>query len=352
MVSCTMVPCRAVGTSLSTQDAQKYIRLYFPRTSEQVRSFGFIILTAVEYDLLSPKQDRWMYDAIREGTGGVNDGSVFSIVGTIISAWANSLTSKAFPNNADAVADKGGGRSGLLSFRVTINRDFRDPVLTLFLSYGVENAPCQGCSNMVIPREGAGTLAWQHGNFPTRRPYIAVWDYEKGRTYTCGSFIPGGWFNYPDNPYSAEILINMIFYSTKRKLIQDVEVFHVARSSVMQFSMRMAILVSLKDFIDNFGANTQVIEDQIGELDTLYQKGVQHYTNLEFLECEQYMDSVLRQFSEAEKIAMKLKDSALFWVHLIEWLVVSSALSISGFILWTLMVRRKLYRVARTTRLT
>jgi len=350
-LSITVVPCRAVGTSLSVEDTEKFIRLYFPRTYEAMRTFDFILLTATEYDLLSPKQDQWMFDSIREGAGGMNDNSVFSIVGTIMTSWANSLTSKAFPNDAAAVAARGGWRGLLLSFSVTINKDFSDPVLTVFVPYGVEKAPCWGVSSAVVPREGAGTLAWQHGNFPSRQPYLAVWDYEKGRTFTCGSLVVGGWFNYPDNPYCPEILMNMIFYSTKRRLIDDVEVFHTARSSIIQFSMRRGILVSLRDFIDAFGAETQAIDDEISELDRLYQDGVQAYVNLEFSECQEQMTAVLARFSEAEKMAMKMKDLALLWVYVVEWLVISSALSISGFGLWTLMVRRRLYRPTMPTRL-
>lgn len=350
-VNVVVVPCRAVGTSVSAEDTQKFIRLYFPRTYEAMRSYDFIILTATEYDLLSPKQDQWMYDSIREGTGGINDNSVFSVVGTIMTAWANSLTSKAFPNDAAAVAERGGWRGMLLAFSVTVDRDFPDPVLTLFLPYGVERAPCWGVSSVVVPREGSGTLAWQHGNFPSRQPYLTVWDYEKGRTFTCGSLIPGGWFNYPDNPYCPEILVNMIFYSTKRRLIQDVDVFHTARYSIIQFSMRRGILVSLKDFIDAFGADTQGIDDEISELDALYQEGVQQYIDLDFSKCQEYMAVVLDRFDEAEKMAMEVKDQALLWVYLVEWLVVSSVLSISGFTLWTLMVRRRLYRPTTPTRL-
>lgn len=350
-VSIVVVPCRAVGTDVNVKDTQKYIRLYFPRTYEAMRDYEFIILTATEYDLLSPTQDRWMYDSICEGTGGINDNSVFSVVGTIMSAWANSLTSQAFPNDAAAVAERAGWRGMSLAFGVTINRDFRDPVLTLFLPFGVERAPCWGVSSVVVPREGSGTLAWQHGNFPSSQPYLAVWDYEKGRTFTCGSLIPGGWFNFPDNPYCPEILINMIFYSTKRKLIDDVQVFHTARSSIIQFSLRMGILLSLKDFIDAFGADTEAIEDETSELDAMYQEGVQQYIDLDFLKCQEHMSGVLARFSEAEKMAMKIKDLALFWVYVVEWLVVSSVLCISGFALWTLMVRRRLYRPTTPTRL-
>jgi hypothetical protein len=45
-----------------------------------------------------------------------------------------------------------------------------------------------------------------------------------------------------------------------------------------------------------------------------------------------------------------VKNRALLWVYMIDWLVTSAALFISGYVLWTLMVRRRLYREAKGTR--
>jgi hypothetical protein len=55
--------------------------------------------------------------------------------------------------------------------------------------------------------------------------------------------------------------------------------------------------------------------------------------------------------SESEEIARKAKDAALFWVYVIEWLVTAATPFISGFVLWTLMLRRRLYREVTATRL-
>ncbi len=41
---------------------------------------------------------------------------------------------------------------------------------------------------------------------------------------------------------------------------------------------------------------------------------------------------------------MKLKDSSLFWICVLEWLVTTGILMLSGFVVWSLMVRRALYR--------
>jgi len=356
LVDYVTVPSRATDV-VTVQDAIKFIRLYFPRTYDEMRSYTIILLAAPEYDLFSPKQDQWMYDAIREGAGGINDGSVFSIMPVIHTAWANSQTSKAFPNDAPAVAGKGGGESRTMFFSVIINRNFPDPVLTPFATFGVEDFACNAVSRLVIPREGSGILAWQVGNFPSlgQVPFLIVWDYAKGRTMTTGDFLGNGWYSYPSGPtsnqYSPEILMNMILYCTKGKLIEDVEVFHRLKSYFTEFRSRMSLLLSLKDFIDKFGANTEGIEKEAVKLEEIYVQGVNHYMNQDFSECESTMNAALKAFSQAEDVAKKAKDAALFWVYIIEWLVASSTLFVSSFILWTLMVRRRLYRAVQATRL-
>jgi dolichyl-phosphate-mannose--protein O-mannosyl transferase len=49
--------------------------------------------------------------------------------------------------------------------------------------------------------------------------------------------------------------------------------------------------------------------------------------------------------------AVKLKDEALFWVYISEWLVVTAAAMVAGVVVWSLMVRRRMYRAVGTTRM-
>jgi hypothetical protein len=53
---------------------------------------------------------------------------------------------------------------------------------------------------------------------------------------------------------------------------------------------------------------------------------------------------------EIEGRAVDLKDRALLWVYLIEWLAVTGTCLAAGFVLWTLMVRRRLYKEIAVTK--
>jgi hypothetical protein len=334
----------------------KFIRLYFPRTYPEMKGYDVLMLTQPEYNLFTSRQDKWMHDAIEEGMGGINDGSVFSIQSTIHVAWANSLAQRAFPNNARAVSQRGGGEAGRLSFRIVVNRNHPIPILTPFIPLRVEEVACTSASRLVIPREGSGILAYQVGNFPAlgEVPYLVEWDYAKGRSMTSGDFMGNGWFGAPRSPdsnqYSPDILINMMLHLTHRSLIEDVVVFHRIKAHFTEFRSRMVVLISLRDFIDAFGANTREIEGQILALEEMCEGAVQDYMDQDYDECEKGILAALSRFSETERLAVAEKNRALAWVYAVEWLATTSALTLSCLALWSLKVKRRLYREGGETR--
>ncbi len=199
-------------------------------------------------------------------------------------------------------------------------------------------------------------MAWMFGNFPSRTDYLTNWEYEKGRTITSADFLGNGWLGYPGhrdttNQYSVEIIMNMVFWLTRRPLIDDIEVFHRLKASFNEFRSRLGILTALMDFIDKFGANTQRIQDEINKLMAAYSDAEKSYLDNNFVESETRIRAALTLFPQAEDIARKEKEAALLWVYVIEWLVASSTTFFSAFVLWTLMVKRKLYREVQVTRL-
>jgi hypothetical protein len=335
-------------------DLKKIIRLYFPRNYEKMKTYGLILLLSTEYNLVTTKQDKWIYDVVREGAGGLNDGSAFSVVAQINGAWAASLAARAFPNDVDTVLAT--GMEGGLFFRVKINPDHPVPILTPFIPLEVERTNHRAACRKVVAKEGADVMATMFGNFPSETHYLVNWEYERGRTITSADFLGNGWLGYPGDPentnqYSVEIIMNMIFWMTKRPLIDDIEVFHRVKSSFNEFRSRLGILISLRDFIDKFGANTQKIQDEIDELHEAYDGAVELYIQNEFVNSEVAIKEGLALFPQAEDIARREKDAALLWVYIIEWLVASSTMFFSGFVLWTLMVKRRLYREVEVTRL-
>ena len=342
------------GYYLNTAEILKMIRIYFPRSYDELRSFDVLILNGPEFNLMTKQQDRWMFDAIKDGMGGINDISVFGIIAGVAEAWSASRTQQAFPNDAPAVTAQGAGEVSGGTFSVVINSEARYPILTPFIPFGVEDINHPGCWYFVIHRQGSEVLAWRVG-VGRRYDYMAAWEYEKGRTITNGNAMAMCWQGYPrspqDNQYTPGILMNMMYWLAQRELIGDIEVFHRVKGNFAEFRSRMLVLISLLDFIDKFGANTGNVQGEIIGLDELYDRASDHYLDGEFVECEAVILEALEEFSSVEELARREKDRALMWVYVIEWLVAASTLFISGFMLWTLMVRRRLYREIDATRL-
>lgn len=162
-------------------------------------------------------------------------------------------------------------------------------------------------------------------------------------------------FSYPTwvsiNEYVPDMFINLIFYATGKKLIADVEVYHRVRSTFQDFRTRMEVLLSLINFVEKFGANSAQIQGTILELEEMGGQARDLYLEADFQACEDVMRSAFDAFPEAEEKAKRMKDKALLWVYVVEWLATTSTLMISVFTLWSLMVRRRLYRTVRSTRL-
>jgi len=341
---------------LPDSELLKLIRLYFPRNYKEFSKYNALLLAKPQYYLFTDKQDRWIHDSIYDGAGGINDGSTFSQVPGIPESWASGIAWQAFPNDAPAVVANYAAWAPIVAYNVQVNGDHPEPILTIFLPFGVEKPIYSGVSRVVLPRQGSSVLAWQLGNYPIRQPLLTSWEYGAGRAMTIGNLIPNGWIGYPSretgqNPYSAEILINMLYWLTDTGLIDDVEVFHRVKYYFTEFNWRFKDLISLSEFIDRFGANTDRIYEKIGGIIGDYDGAAELYLEHDFLESEVQIRSLLDRFAEVEEIARREKDRALAWVYLIEWLVSASVFFVSGFTLWTLMIRRKLYRAVEITRL-
>jgi hypothetical protein len=75
------------------------------------------------------------------------------------------------------------------------------------------------------------------------------------------------------------------------------------------------------------------------------------YLEQDFDAVEEEMGKVFDGLKEAEAEAIRVKDRTFVWIYLIQWITVSGTAMICGFILWTLMIRRSLYREVSATRL-
>jgi hypothetical protein len=61
------------------------------------------------------------------------------------------------------------------------------------------------------------------------------------------------------------------------------------------------------------------------------------------------IDNAIAAVFDLEALAVELKERALLWIYIIEWLTILATGMIFGSLLWALMVRRRLYREVGAT---
>jgi hypothetical protein len=225
-------------------------------------------------------------------------------------------------------------------------------------------APGGARTCITIPKEGAVVTSYQVGAFkegqpgafpdpgfsaPTWVPHSMYWKFGKGTTWTHSERITEYWHNV-NNPYAADILLAEIIFSTGRKLPDDVILVHDLRASLYNYQSSTAITLSFLEFIDRFGADTTTIASKMTDVSMRATDARQLYLDQEYSQSLTLLGVVIDEMESLMDEALRLKDQALLWIYVIEWLTVTGVFLVAGFTLWTLMVRRRLYREVSVTR--
>ena len=89
--------------------------------------------------------------------------------------------------------------------------------------------------------------------------------------------------------------------------------------------------------------------NQIGES---YKDAQRLFIQQEYEESLSVLYELEEEFELLSQELVELKSRALLWIYVVEWLTVSGTAIICGVVLWTLMIRRRLYREVKITRAT
>jgi hypothetical protein len=196
----------------------------------------------------------------------------------------------------------------------------------------------------------------------TDHPGFVTWDWENGAPIFA---ITGEIFGPSSEPgqlhtmctqanpwdYALDFGANLMIYLDRRPVPQDVELVHRLRTRMFEFYNRRALLLGVVEFSDSFGANTDSVNLQIDQINEMVGDVLPVYLELRFEEVLQTYEEAHEMLAEAEEEAVELKNRALIWVYVVEWLGVTGTAMLSGFVVWSLMIRRKLYREVQTTKL-
>lgn len=348
------------GSSTTPEDIRRYVRIYFPRSYNDLLEFEFFVLAQVDMTFFSAEQQRWVYDALTNfQKGGMNDRSIMSTHPWFYEPWMNSIISSAFPNDIAAVvadAKHQEGEPGPLIIKDDdelpgIVKPYKPMIEPLFPRYGGLNT---------VPKPGSVILSYTKNDaglgspIPGQIAHVFYWNWNSSITFTLRDMIYDPFWSAPgsavSNPYTIDIVANMVWFATGRELPQDPLKVHEYRRLVFDFNIQRSLVASLLDFAEKFGANPSNVYSKLAKVDQVKIDGSELYLDADFEGAYQAMIAAMDQLTGVEQEASRLKDRALVWVYLVEWSTTTAVLLVAGAIIWTLMVRRALYREVAVTK--
>ncbi len=332
-----------------TEEAiKRMVRLYMPRTySCLTDDFDVILLSDANRNAVGPKNIEMLARGVEEGgLSLMMDGGFETFGATSHPPWGETSVGKLLPTE-DVVGVY--LRSGRLVF------DHPENEFISSLPWGTNPVFVKiFYHNLVKTKQGAVQLA--HADLgEENHPAMVTWLLADGaRTFAwtgetakTAMMVSGGsvW------EYCTDLAANLLIYLAGRPVPQDIELVHRARSEMYGTATRKNLLFSLLEFAENFGANTQGFMVEIDEIDGVISEASAEYMELNFEGMLEIYKTVAEMLTEMEGRAVEAKNRALFWVYIIEWFTVTATSMIAGIVLWALMVRRRLYREVRTTKL-
>jgi uncharacterized membrane protein len=337
--------------AMTESDVHRMVRLYMPRNLDDLsNNYDVTVLFEANVHAVSPHIDKLARGTSERGLGTAMCGGWQSFGGAAgYSPWGETSVGKLLPtedvigiwDESDMqrlVIDEPGNE--LMS---SIPWDPRDPALSGPIWH----------HNRVSLKQGATQLAHVVTGSGRKDPLMVTWRLPSDtRTFALTSescrlveIFGMRW------EYAYDYASNLMIYLDDRPVPQDIALVHAARDEIFKTATRRSLLLALLEFCESFGANVNPITDKIDQVDAAAGEAVPQYLDLRFEDVLDTYDTVDELLESAELEAVKLKNRTLLWVYIIEWLAVTGTSMACGFILWSLMVRRRLYREVGTTAL-
>jgi len=331
---------------------KRFVRIYIPRGYEGfLERYDLVILSDYPEIFLEPSHYRWFEMAVRERGAGLakyelNYGS--GGASYPMDPWRSSAIYPAFPADLEdrhmPTLGPGGWGRPPDGVRVMEGNPLGDlPGVNRYDLFG------SGMFGIEVPREGSQTIGWfRHTEYAA----IITREYGSGRTASTVAgldwmdyFAVRSWDFYPD------FFLNQFYWLAGEDIPDDILLVNEIRRGLKDLRIRTQLVLSVVEFIETFGASGRELEGDLNEVDELRAYTGDLYLDQDYEGASDAIERVLALMGEIESNSIVLKDRALLWVYAIEWLAVSGVSLLCGSILYTLMVRRSMYREVSTTRL-
>jgi len=317
---------------------KKFVRLYMPRTYEaMLDNFDLIIISDANSALMENQHIKWMKDSVTgEGFGIVMVGGLESFGAPRAQPWT--ALEELFPVVMT---------SSIWSYRDFKVKPALDHPFTRALPWAT--IPYFHGANNVWLKDGA-TLLLRADEVDI--PPLSYWNIGEGVGVAHAmDWTPGGGTDVMQWEYYPDYVANIGYLATKNEIPQDSQLMHHLRTSFWSTRSRLTSVIDTMNFVEKFGANTQPLGNKLGEIRAMIRDAERLYVEHEYDASAQRIQEIDDLMIQLQSQAMKLKDRALLWIYVIEWAATTGTALVAGFFLWTMMVKRRLYKEVKTTRL-
>jgi len=342
MLEVTRVPSHAWRSDYDQETIRRFLRLYMPRNYEDLCAYGLIILSDASRSIFSPKEVGWFHQSV------VSGGLALAMIGGYDSfggshgapGWTGTTVEEILPV---ALTDQ-------VVENCEVEMRIQDPQDPLMVALEPMAAPPFLGINVVEAKQGSRLLAIGVA-LKGEHPLMLCWTTGNGRTFALTSDWNGGWganfFTWRPYPTYSSLVT---YYSRGVKLPDDIIVYDTVRCLFYEYPVRRSIATSLLEFVERFGARTSAAFDHIAGIDAMEKEAESLYLTQQYESALSKLQAAGEKFRILSERLVKLKGKALVWVYIVEWLAVSGTAMVCGATLWTLMVRKRLYRQVRVTR--
>jgi hypothetical protein len=332
---------------LSPALVARSMRLYMPRSREaMVSNYDIIGLDDATFMGFPPNTVPWMTDGcIEDGLGIFMGGGHESFGGGAgFPSWGGTDLDRVLPVECTGATGPD-GRSVIMAQE--------NPFIRSVPWDEYEQHNIYGGYNVVKTKDGADQLSRIVRLVGGQRdPGWVWWDVGSGRFFASAGGFRGAsaergfllWKHYPD------FVSNMVYFVAGLEPPSDVSLLYEARARFRDIYHQRQIVIGAIEFITKFGADPSKVDRQLLEAEEGLREARSYFVDLELAESKEVADRVFLLLQDGYQLALEARDTALFWIFVTEWLVVTGTGLICGFALWTLMVKRSMYTEVKVTR--
>jgi uncharacterized membrane protein len=338
--------------ALGKERMLRFLRIYLPRTEDTlIENYDMLIITAIQSNHLKHEFQLWTKKAVEEEGFGFLMSDDPTSFGGALTVWTTGPPWDDTPVGS------------ILPVYQEEHITYRDHNFRIMptgpgpITDGIpwERMPLIWSHNRPRPKQGATVLGVTTDETfeadPKNDPIITYWDFGKGRTLAfMWDWGGNGIVSFYRWEYWKDVIARIAYFPARATIPSDLSITHNLRLQIGLYSSEKGLVLSFIDFADTFGANTNPLNHMLGVTDRLRRNVDQLWIEEQFEECLPAMDAALSSLEAVMEEAVKAKDRALLWVYVIEWMTVAGTSILAGVIVWSLMVRRRLYREVAVTR--